>query len=144
MDYVILSSLRAFGIIPFTIVLTYDIACQYFKNFWTRMNGLPEGIKPKFSSSQLIGKVPKGHLVGHGPQCHGPFSLNYTTGAGRTDGEGIERRWAILNRTAASVREMTISGRREVIDDVCGHANWVKMMTLGRFLSHLLCSLLCQ
>lgn len=132
MDYVLLSSLRCMGVVLLTLVLTYDIACQYFTNFFSRMGVLPADLQPQFTEDQLIAKVPKAHLVGHNAKCHGPFALNYTTGAGRTDGEGIERRWAVLNRAAASVREMTKAGRRETVDDFCSHVNWIKTMTLGK------------
>lgn len=131
MDYIFLSSLRVLGAIILTIVASYDIACQYFKNFFARMDDVPERLKPSFLLEQIIAKVAKAHLVGHNEKCQGPFSFNWTFGCGRTDGEGIERCWSGLNKAAPSVREMTAAGRRETIDDFCGFWNWKKNLGLG-------------
>ena len=40
MDYIILSALL--GVTLLRIIITYDIACQWFKNFKKRMEGFPE------------------------------------------------------------------------------------------------------
>ncbi len=130
MDYIFLSSLRLLCSL-LTIVASYDIACQYFKNFFARMDDVPDRLRPTFLLEQIIAKVAKAHLVGHNEACQGPFSFNWTNGCGRTDGEGIERCWSGLNKAAPSVREMTAAGRRETIDDFCGFWNWKKTLGLG-------------
>ena len=68
------------------VLITYDIACQYFKAFWTRIRGLPARLRPTFDHNKLTVKVPKGHIRAHDDSCYGPYSLNYTEGAGETDG----------------------------------------------------------
>lgn len=60
-----------------------------------------------------------------------PHSLSFKVGAGETDGEGIERNWAVTNGVAASTREMGAGARHDTIDDHCGHANWRKLVGLG-------------
>lgn len=95
------------------------------------MCGLPEQIRLNLPSRKhLTAKVPKGHLCAHDDSCQGPYSLNYTKGAGQTDGEGIERLWSWLNKIAASVKEMTPAARQELIDDLCGFINWRKNIGL--------------
>ncbi|EMD30581.1 hypothetical protein CERSUDRAFT_61043, partial [Gelatoporia subvermispora B] len=122
-DYVFLSSIVGVALV---IVVTYDIACTYFKNFWKRAKSFPPCLQTSLPPHAVIPKVNKAHLVGHGDACQGPFSLNYTTGCGRMNGEGCERCWACLNRAAASVKEMGESARRETLDNFCGYSNWMK------------------
>ena len=108
------------------VLITYDIACQYFKAFWTRICGLPARLRPTFDHNKLTVKVPKGHIRAHDDSCYGPYSLNYTEGAGETDGEGIERLWSWLNKAAPSAKEMTPAARHELLDDFCNFTNWRK------------------
>ncbi|KAI0693263.1 hypothetical protein BC835DRAFT_1276253, partial [Cytidiella melzeri] len=126
-DYVLVAALLG---VTLRLLIMYDIACQYFKLFWTRMLGLPAGMRLAIPSiKQVVTKVPKGHLRAHEDACQGPFSLNYTNGAAETDGEGIERLWSWLNKAAPSAKEMTQASRHELLDDFCGYTNWRK--TLG-------------
>ncbi|KAI0795176.1 hypothetical protein BC629DRAFT_1439482 [Irpex lacteus] len=126
-DYVLLSALVGVSI---PLLITYDIACQYFKAFWTRMLGFPEGMRLAVPDQTWVtAKVPKGHIRAHEDACQGPYSLNYTVGVGLTDGEGIERLWSWLNKVAASSKEMTQAARQELLDDFCAFINWRK--TLG-------------
>lgn len=93
------------------ILATYDIMCQFFLNFWLRMPLLPRHLHLKIPQHNLTVKVPKTHLEAHQTSCHVPYLLNYTDGAGQTDGEGVERLWAWLNKAAPSVKEMGPSAR---------------------------------
>lgn len=133
-DYVLLAALAH---VVLHILITYDLACQYFKSFWSRMQAMPPHMQLDIpSEAYLIKKIPKGHIRAHQDSCQAPFSLNYTDGAADTDGEGIERLWSWLNKAAASSKEMTQAGRHELIDDFCRYSNWKK--TLG------LCDYLCR
>ncbi|KIP01314.1 hypothetical protein PHLGIDRAFT_55306, partial [Phlebiopsis gigantea 11061_1 CR5-6] len=132
-DWVFLMSLV--GITVLYLLATYDIACQYFTNFWSRMSVLPSHMHLKIPRSNVAVKVPKAHLEVHQTSCHGPFSLNWTWGAGMLDGEGVERLWAWLNKAASSVKEMGASARRETIDDFCAFAAWRKIVRLLNYLS---------
>jgi hypothetical protein len=129
MDYLFFSSL--IGITILSIVASYDIACQWFRNFWTRMAEMPAamklapGVKVQF-------KVPKFHLPAHVKKCHAPFSFNFTKWVGRTDGEGVERNWAWLNMIARSISVMGPGAREDTIDDFCGYANWRKTVKFGK------------
>ena len=131
MDYIFLSSI--IGIVVLTVIASYDISCQFFTNFWFRLLALPPHLQTKLPRSRLIPKILKAHLETHGKDCHGVYSFNYTHGAGRTDGEGIERCWSRLNGSASSNKEMTPSARQETMDDFCGNHNWLKTVNLGMF-----------
>ncbi|KAF7790585.1 hypothetical protein EIP86_001541 [Pleurotus ostreatoroseus] len=131
MDYILAVSLQT--IIVLSILVTYDIACQFFANFWSRRHDLPAHLSRAVErfEGRITAKVPKAHIVGHGIGCQGIYSLNYTRGAGQLDGEGIERCWGWLNKAAASTKEMTPSARRETLDDFCNFANYRKTLSLG-------------
>lgn len=132
-DYVLLAALVG---VSLSLLVTYNIACQYFKAFWSRMLGFPEEMRLKIpDKSYLTAKVPKGHIRAHKDSCYGLFSLNYTFGVGSTDGEGIERLWSWLNMVAASAKKMTPAVRQELIDDFCGYINWRKTCGLDTTLA---------
>ena len=61
----------------------------------------------------------------------------YMLGAGRTDGEGVERNWDYLNGQGPSTKEMGPGSWWDTLDDCCGHANWRKTVGLGEWLVHL-------
>ncbi|KAJ7609963.1 hypothetical protein FB45DRAFT_982292 [Roridomyces roridus] len=130
-DYLFFMSI--IGIALSSILVSYDIACQWSINFWKRAKKmpsylqLPPGLRIQF-------KVPKFHLPLHVKKCHGPYSFNYTKGVGRTDGEGVERNWSWLNMIVRSVSVMGPGSREDTIDDFCGYANWRKTVGFGNSL----------
>ncbi|KAG6819393.1 hypothetical protein H0H93_012240 [Arthromyces matolae] len=112
------------------ILLCYDIACQYARRFWDRMELLPVGMR--FAGPTFVQwAVPKFHLPAHKSECHGPFALNYTPGVGRTDGEGVERNWAFLNGAAPSTSQMGPGARHDTLDDFMGFWNFRKTVDYG-------------
>lgn len=137
MDYILAMSLQAVAVL--CVLVTYDIACQFFTNFWNRRDDLPVPLRPVVDrfKDRIIVKIPKLHIVGHNKGCQGIYSLNYTRGAGRLDGEAIERNWGWLNKAAASTKEMMPSARRETLDDFCNFANYRKTLGLGASLDQL-------
>lgn len=133
MDYIFVNCIL--GSLMLLLVASYDIACQFFKNFSARVAGLPSSMQ--VNPLHLLARIPKAHIGYHGPKCQSAFSFNFTRGMGRTEGEGIERSWGWLNKAAPSVKEMGPSGRRETVDDFCGYANWRKTIRLGATFHHL-------
>ncbi|KAJ7126583.1 hypothetical protein C8R43DRAFT_1090313 [Mycena crocata] len=131
MDYIFLSSIT--GMTLLSIIASYDIACQWFRNFKIRMAAFPKEMQIP-ASVKIQFKVPKFHLPPHIKKCHGPFSFNYTKWVGRTDGEGVERNWSWLNMIARSVSVMGPGSREDTIDDFCGYANWRKTVGIGNSL----------
>src|SRR5438128_1010543 len=98
MDYILACGLLGWLGLVF---LTYDIWCQYFRFLLDRMGRLPEGLKWKVADGKRIrGGLPVWHGKGHATKCRDRHLVQYQRGAGKTDGEGPERIWAVLNSLA--------------------------------------------
>ncbi|KAF8869040.1 hypothetical protein BD779DRAFT_1458501 [Infundibulicybe gibba] len=123
MDFIFLSSIAKMTLPMITI--SYDIACQWHKNFLTRMKDMPLNLQIP-PHDQLRYCVPNFHLPAHTERCHAPYSFNYMKWVGRTDGEGVERNWSSLNGAARCVAIMTPGGRQDTLDDFCNFSNWRK------------------
>ncbi|KAG6835107.1 hypothetical protein H0H93_004796 [Arthromyces matolae] len=128
MDFLFFSTILPFWL-PW-IILCYDIVCQYSKRFWERESALPDWLRFK-EKTQMGWAVPKFHLPPHKPECHGPFSLFYMHGVGRTDGEGVERNWSWLNGAASSTSQMGPGSRHDTLDDFMGFLNFKKTVDYG-------------
>ncbi|KAF9488152.1 hypothetical protein BDN71DRAFT_1499587 [Pleurotus eryngii] len=113
-DYIFLSSIMATSLL--LVMISYDIACQWFRNFFTRMDQLPF------------------HLAAHKEICHALFSLNYTKWVGHTNGEGVEHMWSWLNKVAHSTSMMGYGGRQDMLDNFCNFWNWRKTVNLAELL----------
>jgi hypothetical protein len=133
MDYIFASIL---GHYPALLqkVASYDITCQWSIHLLERLAALPSHVRPIISTGTLHYVIPKLHIHSHKLNCQLNYSLNLLPGAGRTDGEGIERSWASLNPVANSTKEMGPGARHDTIDDHWGHWNWQKTVGLGAFL----------
>ncbi|KAJ7792510.1 hypothetical protein B0H14DRAFT_3499173 [Mycena olivaceomarginata] len=88
---------------------------------------MPPGIRINLILSLLRFVIPKLHIYGHKLLCQLNYSLNYTPGAARTDGEGIERPWANIGPVATSTREMGPGSRHDTLNDHWSHWNWLKL-----------------
>jgi hypothetical protein len=129
MDYLFFSSIAGTRLCK--IIGSYDIACQWGRHLQDRLEtSIPRHLHPP-PDTEFEVFVPKFHLPAHKPQCHGPYSFNYAPGVGRTDGEGIERNWSVLNKLAPSLSMMGPGGRWDTMDDVCNYWNWLKTVNLG-------------
>jgi hypothetical protein len=130
MDYLLLSSIID-NPIP-RLFVSYDIGCQWGIHFRSRAG--KEGQMPSHlrlpPSLELTTLVPKFHLEAHTVKCHARYSFNYAIGVGRTDGEGVERNWSLLNGIASSVSLMGPGARWDTLDDFCNFANWRKTVGL--------------
>ncbi|KAF8995346.1 hypothetical protein BDZ89DRAFT_1149647 [Hymenopellis radicata] len=71
--------------------ITYDIACQYKKNFHAWIAALPETLR-SLDIPELSWGLPVWHGNVHEPSCEASESVKYKVGAGKTDGEGPESR----------------------------------------------------
>ncbi|KAI0055066.1 hypothetical protein BV25DRAFT_1873220 [Artomyces pyxidatus] len=131
MDFVLLSTIAKVAAELKTMVLSYDIACQFSKNFLRRMEEFPAELRIDVSQTSITFVVPKFHLLAHGTSCQVSYSLNFTEGVGRTCGEGIEAGWSDTNGAALSTREMSAESRHEALDDFFGAINWRKTVSLG-------------
>jgi hypothetical protein len=129
MDYVLLNSMsnqnrEGLGKLP--LVISYDISCQYFKNFFPRMAKYPASLQLLQEDTDLDVFVPKYHLNAHTLDCRLNYSLNFSPHVGRTDGEAPERGWAAIDALASSTKEMGPGSRRDTLDDHFCDQNWRK------------------
>ncbi|PPQ72949.1 hypothetical protein CVT25_004565 [Psilocybe cyanescens] len=103
MDFIALSAVT--GIVLLWIVFTYDIGCQWSKNFASQMEDFPKNMRIS-NYTQVDIAIPSWHIQGHGPKCQCNFNLAYKKGAGQTCGNKIEGSWSHTNPLAASVCKM--------------------------------------
>ncbi|THU93123.1 hypothetical protein K435DRAFT_861819 [Dendrothele bispora CBS 962.96] len=117
-----------------TKVFSYDIACQWCRHIIKHLLKLPPLLRLNLIFHIVYFVVPKLHIYGHQILCQLHYSLNWLWGAGRTDGEGIERPWAHMGPVATSTRDMGPGSRHDTMDDHWGHWNWCKLINLGTLL----------
>lgn len=130
MDYIVLSTLRAE--ILKDLLLSYDIACQYEKNFVKRMDSYPQWLHLNLDNLLIRFAIPKKHWLVHGPN-HSRYSLNFLRHVGRTYGEGVESGWSVMNLAAMSTKEMAPATRTEALDSQWDAYNHLKRIGLGTF-----------
>ena len=113
------------------VLVSYDIGCQWVKNLQSRISQYSISASLNLSSLHYWKVVvPKFHLTGHGESCQVIYNLNYTKGAGRTDGERIESGWSLSSNMAVWTRENGPNARRAILDDHWGSMNWQKLLGL--------------
>ena len=131
MDFFLFSGLRRTAIK--SIMVSYDIACQWCKKFWKRMEvAFPESWCINRSEVDIRFLVHKFHLLAHIESCHRSFSFNYTPFVSRTDGEAPEHGWADLNGLTSRTHEMGPGSQQDTIEDHLGDWNWKKIVSLGK------------
>jgi len=131
MDFFFYSGLKDTAIKLF--VVSYDIACQWYKNFYTRMaEAFPLSWCINTHDVDIRFLVPKFHLPAHIEKCQQSFSFNYAKSVGRTDGEAPERGWSDLNGLSYSTREMGPGAHQDTIEDHLGDWNWKKIVGMGK------------
>ncbi|KAJ8518637.1 hypothetical protein ONZ45_g4299 [Pleurotus djamor] len=118
MDYIFASAVKNKSR-SIKILVSYDIACQWSKNVIARLKNLP----PSGTTSSSLSDASQS------------FSLNYLSGVGWTDGEGVERPWANIGATSTSIRVMGPGARVETLNNHWSHWNWQKVVGLGTLLS---------
>lgn len=122
---------------PHTFGMTYDIWCQWIVNLKTRARDFPNEVALPVDLD-LIGGIPKWHLVGHKRACHIRFSLNFLRYCGRLDGEGCERFWAFLNMMCGSTSEKSPGFRRDSINNLIDCWNFAKMIGMRKSIARAL------
>ncbi|KAJ7933057.1 hypothetical protein B0H13DRAFT_2307333 [Mycena leptocephala] len=126
MDFILFSAI--INTIILYLILSYDIACQYSKKFWTRMTGLPSAMHIDKSKVAVWFKVPNFHMLGHRDPCHSPFSFHWMWGAGVTDGEDVEQNW--ISRMGRQDHEDDGPGARHAfLEGLFGFHNWMRTVS---------------
>lgn len=139
-DYALYGSLWNLPLVQH-IVLTYDIACQYYIHLVERFTNpkfeFPERVKA--AVHRIVMFVPKLHLKGHKDDCQYRWSLNFTCCTGRVHGEGIEGSWGEAKQAGGSTKEMNAGHRHDVLNDFQIDWNWCKAQGLSKSFN-LLCA----
>ncbi|PBK68367.1 hypothetical protein ARMSODRAFT_887998, partial [Armillaria solidipes] len=119
------------------VLLAYDVGCQYKINLEERRKKLPLPLRHKASSPAVSVALPVWHGDIHKIECKTENSLLYQLGAAKSDGEALERLWAVLNQIAWQTKEMQPEVRHDAIEDKVDCHNYHKNVGLGLFASYL-------
>lgn len=120
------------------VAITYDIACQYKINWLKRVNALPPAMR-KFAVTQILWALPVWHGNVHEMECETQNSLKYQVGVGKTDGEGIERKWSAMNPMSYITKEEQPGARHDDLEDLSDLLNFKKNIDLGKSTSKIFC-----
>ncbi|KAJ7643850.1 hypothetical protein FB45DRAFT_736350 [Roridomyces roridus] len=135
MDYILLSVLM--GVSVLGLAISYDIACQWKVNLRGRAKVISATtpISTDLDKFEVQYGLPVWHAAAHETSCQTENSLSYSQGVGRTDGEGIERTWAVLNPVGFSTKEMGAGARHDQIENKIDHLNFEKNVGEGNMLA---------
>lgn len=98
---------RCGGSVPnLPVGMTYDVMCHWIVHFATRAKSLPQAVAIP-EDLDLVGAIPKWHLIGHERDCFVRWSLDHMQHVGRMEGEGPERFWAMFNQMSGSTSEQS-------------------------------------
>lgn len=136
-DYATVSGIRPW-LELYLLYDSYDINCQYCKNWSARMAQFPNA--PVFPEIRYC--VPKFHLPTHKGICRWIHSFHLMLGVGETDGEDPERRWSKENAIARSTREMGPGHRHDTSNLHTGDYCFQKLVRIGKCVrvSHVYCT----
>ncbi|KAJ7049006.1 hypothetical protein C8F01DRAFT_1266153 [Mycena amicta] len=135
MDYICLSTLEDVAVK--SVLVSYDIACQWRIFLPVRAERIRAagGLATELQRFEMQFALPVWHAAAHEPSCQAEYSLSYTEGVGKTDGEGIERTWAVLNPVGWATKEMGPGAQHDAIEDKVDHLNFEKNIGQGKALA---------
>jgi Kyakuja-Dileera-Zisupton transposase len=119
-----------------TLLLIYDIICQWSINFSKRLDCCP-GLS-LVDADKLRVAIGKFHLAAHVPECFWKYSLNFKKGVGKIDGEILETVWSTFDDQAIRARAMSMAFRWEFLNQVMADHNFKKMISMGKMTALLL------
>ncbi|KAK7019683.1 hypothetical protein VNI00_018005 [Paramarasmius palmivorus] len=132
MDYIVGVAMRDF-LELLRALLIYDIACQWFVHLYERVHKWPGEVRwPSHTSMEILPAIGKLHEPGHKQGGdHQQFNLNLINGAGKTDGESMERIWGEHNNLGNATKTMGPGSREDNIDAAAGGWNWEKYIAMA-------------
>ncbi|KAJ7727679.1 hypothetical protein DFH07DRAFT_757637, partial [Mycena maculata] len=111
--------------------ISYDIACQWHKHLRERMEKMPEHLRLPLDKIKLQCALPVWHVGSHDEDCQNSFSLSFKPGVGKSDGEGVERTWSILNPASYHTKDMNRGNREDTLNDKIDNHNFLKNIGQG-------------
>ncbi|KAJ7068945.1 hypothetical protein B0H15DRAFT_738439, partial [Mycena belliarum] len=135
MDYIFLSAMA--GVAVLLLAVSYDIACQWKVHLRERAKKIEATtpITTSLNEFEIQFALPVWHAVAHEVTCQTQNLLSFAVGVGRTDGEGIERTWAVLNPIGFATKEMGDGARHDAIENKVDHLNFEKNIGQGNTLA---------
>ncbi|OJT08177.1 hypothetical protein TRAPUB_11843 [Trametes pubescens] len=121
-DFALVSALQDY-LVLLLLIGTYDIHCQYIRNLRKRLKEQFDVVLDELDSivsaelPEIVAAVGKYHLCMHKGECRTRHSLHYLPGSCMTDGEMLERIWAVTNGVARRTKEMSAGHRHDVLND---------------------------
>ncbi|KAJ7675296.1 hypothetical protein B0H17DRAFT_1207804 [Mycena rosella] len=129
MDYIVMSVLVGFTLMMLTLL--YDIACQWKTTLPERNEKMPKVLRLSLEKFTLQCALPVWHAGSHNEQCQDDNSLSFKPGVGKSDGEGVERVWAVLNPAAYHTKDAGCGQRVDVLEDKIDSHNFLKNIGQG-------------
>ncbi|KAJ7139369.1 hypothetical protein C8R44DRAFT_604986 [Mycena epipterygia] len=130
MDFIVMSALaRRFNLMLLTI--SYDIACQWQINLHERNAKMPKELRLPLDEITLQCALPVWHASSHNEDCKNANSLSFKRGVGKSDGEGVERTWAVLNPAAFHTKDVGSRQRADVLEGKIDNHNHLKNIGQG-------------
>ncbi|KAJ7509953.1 hypothetical protein B0H11DRAFT_2215787 [Mycena galericulata] len=128
-DYIVASALVGFTLM--LLMISYDIACQWKKNLPARNAKMPADVRLNLDAFTYQCALPVWHAASHNEDCKDENSLSFKVGAGKTDGEGVERVWSVLNPAAYHTKDAGRGQRIDVLEDKIDNHNFLKNIGQG-------------
>jgi hypothetical protein len=129
MDYIVMVALAGFSLMLLTI--SYDIACQWKVHLAERTAKLPLEMCLPLNDIKLQCALPVWHAGSHNEDCRDANSLSFKPGVGKSDGEGVERTWSVLNPAAYSTKDAGRGQRADTLEGKIDNHNYLKNVGKG-------------
>ncbi|KAJ7870131.1 hypothetical protein B0H13DRAFT_1634924 [Mycena leptocephala] len=132
MDYIVASALFGFALLFLTI--SYDIACQWKQNLPDRNAKLPSRLRLPLENITVQCALPVWHASSHNESCQNDNSLSFKPGVGKSDGEGVEQVWSVLNPASYHTKDAGHGQRVDTLEDKIDSHNFQKNIGQGEAL----------
>jgi hypothetical protein len=129
MDYIVMSSIVGFCLPSLTI--SYDIACQWKVHLAERNKKLPADVRLPIDEVKVQCGLPVWHAASHNEECQNSNSLSFKPGVGKSDGEGVERVWSVLNPSAFATKDAGKGQRADTLEGKIDNHNFLKNANQG-------------
>ncbi|KAJ7103991.1 hypothetical protein B0H15DRAFT_942026 [Mycena belliarum] len=129
MDYIVMAALVGFALLLLTI--SYDIGCQWKVHLATRNKRLPRAIRLPVEGVNIQFGLPVWHASAHEEECRNNNALSFKQGVGKSNGEGVERVWSVLNPAAFSTKDAGLGQRADIMEGKIDNHNFLKNIGEG-------------
>ena len=129
MDMILAYAIVIFSNLLF-LVISYDIACQWYVKLYQRMVHWPRRLRiPDTVQTRVV--IPKLHFRSHQDKNHAQHCLHWMLGVGQCDCECPERIWAAHNSLGNSTKSQGPGTRHDNLDFHFSFWNWEKYWSMG-------------